>query len=381
MENPEDIEEILSVHWPHIFASVDSSSPITLTKLSIRNWLISSPTGQSYILKSTSTSSSINSIDFELQYLIDLNQFFANEYRVPIPIATINQLNHATGRFWLYEYIDGKVYADNDTTHLFDERELISLAKCTSKYHQFLMTHSPSLATNKRSTTREHLLEELKQAAVIHYSLFFSFLIIDFCSIQESIPQSNSNSTTTTTTTTNDSTNGIDVVSQYFIGCYPLLCRLLRDSLSRQQKTNIIRSYPIHRNLRPSKVVWSRDNCVVALLDFENVNHDTLWRDLAVCLSTFCTSSSPSIITDVDRMRIFIEEYMKQMSGGTARVSSQTEQEVFQLIVDEIILCACEDFTLIYWQYIHQRDKFQGLKAMEFYYKRALWHAEHALKK
>jgi hypothetical protein len=28
------------------------------------------------------------------------------------------------------------------------------------------MTHSPSLATNKRSTTREHLLEELKQAAV-----------------------------------------------------------------------------------------------------------------------------------------------------------------------------------------------------------------------
>ncbi len=116
-------------------------------------------------------------------------------------------------------------------------------------------------------------------------------------------------------------------------------------------------------------------------MDFENVNHDTLWRDLAVCLSTFCTSSSPSIITDVDRMRIFIEEYMKQMSGGTARVSSQTEQEVFQLIVDEIILCACEDFTFIYWQYIHQTEKFQGLKAMEFYYKRALWHAEHALKK
>jgi hypothetical protein len=52
-----------------------------------------------------------------------------------------------------------------------------------------------------------------------------------------------------TATTTN---SGIDVVSQYFVGCYLLLCRLLRDSLSRQQKTNIIRSYPIHRNLRPS---------------------------------------------------------------------------------------------------------------------------------
>jgi len=80
-------------------------------------------------------------------------------------------------------------------------------------------------------------------------------------------------------------------------------------------------------------------------LDFENVNHDTLWQDLAVCLSIFCTSSSQSIIIDGDRMRIFIEEYVKQMSGGTARVSSQTEHEVFQLIVDEIILCACEDFT------------------------------------
>jgi len=355
MENPEDFEHILSCHWPHLFANVDPTSPITLSKLSTRNWLISSSNGLSYVLKSAS-SSSINTLDFELQYLIDLNRFFANEYRVPIPISTVNGQSHANGRYWLYEYIDGKVYADNDTTHLFDERELISLAKCISKYHQFLMTHSPSLATNKRSTTREHLLDELKQAA-------------------DSIPQSSSSTTTT------DGTSGIDLVSQYFIGCYPLLCRLLRDSLSRQQKTNIIRSYPIHRNLRPSKVVWSRENQVISLLDFENVNHDTLWRDLAVCLSTFCTSSSPSIITDVDRMRIFIEEYMKQMSGGTARVSSQTEQEVFQLIVDEIILCACEDFTFIYWQYIHQRDKFQGLKAMEFYYKRALWHAEHALKK
>ena len=95
-----------SSHWPHIFASVDCTTPITLTKLSLRNWLISSPTDQSYILKSISTSSSINSLDFELQYLIDLNKFFSNEYRVPIPIQRINQ--------------------QNDTTHLFDEKELIS---------------------------------------------------------------------------------------------------------------------------------------------------------------------------------------------------------------------------------------------------------------
>jgi hypothetical protein len=173
MENSEDLENVLSQHWPHLFASVDPTSPITLTKISTRNWLISSVGGSSFILKS-SLSSSSNSLDFELQYLIDLNQFLLNEYRVPIPMTTVRGELNANGRYWLYEYIDGKVYADNDTTHLFDEKELISLAKCISKYHQFLMTHSPSLATNKRSTTREHLLDELKQAAVRFISYYLS---------------------------------------------------------------------------------------------------------------------------------------------------------------------------------------------------------------
>jgi len=174
MENPEDLEHILSCYWPHLFNSIDPTTPITLSKISTRNWLISSVGGSSFILKSASSSSSENSLDFELQYLIDLNRFLSNEYRVPIPILTVREEYHVNGRYWLYEYIEGKVYADNDTTHLFEEKELISLAKCIAKYHQFLMTHSPSLATNKRSTTREHLLDELKQAAV-NFILFFFF--------------------------------------------------------------------------------------------------------------------------------------------------------------------------------------------------------------
>jgi hypothetical protein len=103
-----DLEHILSCHWPHLFASVDPTTPITLSKVSTRNWLISSSGGLSYILKSAS-SSSINSLDFELQYLIDLNRFLANEYRVPVPIPTVTGQYHANGRYWLYEYIDGKV--------------------------------------------------------------------------------------------------------------------------------------------------------------------------------------------------------------------------------------------------------------------------------
>ena len=172
MENPDDFEEILSCHWPHLFTSIDPSSPLTLSKISARNWLITSSSSppSSFILKSSS--SSTNSLDFELQYLLDLNRFFSDEYRVPVPLLTYSGHNHANGKYWLYEYLPGHVYADNDTTHLFEEKQLISLAKSIAKYHQFLMTHSPSLATNKRSTTREHLLEELKQAAV-NFLLFF----------------------------------------------------------------------------------------------------------------------------------------------------------------------------------------------------------------
>jgi hypothetical protein len=67
-------------------------------------------------------------------------------------------------------------------------------------------------------------------------------------------------------------------------------------------------------------------------------------------------------------MRIFIGEYMKQISSGVAKFSSQSE-EVFHLIMDKIILCACEDFIFIYWQYQYQNEQFQGIKALEFYYK------------
>ncbi|CAF1453652.1 unnamed protein product [Adineta ricciae] len=347
MENVEDIENLLSLHWPHIFSSIDPSTPITLTKLSRYNWLIKCSEHLSYVLKSSQT----NNLDLELKYLTDLNRYFNNEYRVPLPLLTIKNERHVNGKYWLYEYIHGKVYNDCDCAHLFDEKQLILLAKLISKYHQFLITNSSTLSTNKKSTTREHLLKEFKQ----------SIDVINECRKER-----------------------IDLVNEYYLGCYPLLTRLLEESLSKQEKSHSNRNYLIHRNLRPSKIIWSSNNendQIVGIIDFENLNYDTLWRDLAVCLSTFCTSSSPSIITDVDRMRIFISEYMKQISGGVAKVSSQTEQEVFHLIVDEIILCACEDFTFIYWQYQHQNELFQGIKALEFYYKRALWHTEHALKR
>lgn len=38
-------------------------------------------------------------------------------------------------------------------------------------------------------------------------------------------------------------------------------------------------------------------------------------------------------------MRIFIDVYIKQIP----RFSLQTQQEVSQLVIEEVILCACED--------------------------------------
>ena len=164
MESGEDLFELVSIHWSHLFSSVDRLTSISLTKVSSRNWLISCLGGLSYILKSVSID---NNLDFELKYLIDLNEYFCNEYRVPIPILTVEGLKHVNGKYWLYEYIDGKVYSDNDTTHLFDEKHLISLAKLISRYHQYLIKHSIHLSTNKKNSTREHLINELKQSLVI----------------------------------------------------------------------------------------------------------------------------------------------------------------------------------------------------------------------
>ncbi|CAF3826144.1 unnamed protein product, partial [Adineta steineri] len=108
MENIEDFENIISLNWPHLFSTIDPNTSITITKLSTRNWLISSVDGLSYILKSASSSSTLNNglnLDFELKYLIDLNKYLSNEYRVPIPILTINGEKHVNEKYWLYEYI------------------------------------------------------------------------------------------------------------------------------------------------------------------------------------------------------------------------------------------------------------------------------------
>ncbi|UJR31331.1 hypothetical protein I4U23_018829 [Adineta vaga] len=63
-------------------------------------------------------------------------------------------------------------------------------------------------------------------------------------------------------------------------------------------------------------------------------------------------TQSIDVVNESRKERTFIGKYIKQISGGVAKVSSQTEQEVL----------------------------FQGVKALEFYYERALWHADHALK-
>lgn len=167
MENPEEIEEFLCRYWPHLFDRSAESHSIRLTKISTRNWLISKFNApETFILKSSANGQT--NLLFELEYLNDLNEYFAGEFRVPVPLRTVEGLAHVSGKYWLYQFIPGHVFSDNETSnHLFDEQQLVSLAKLLAKYHQFLITHSPSFANQKRTTTREHLLHELKQAAVI----------------------------------------------------------------------------------------------------------------------------------------------------------------------------------------------------------------------
>ncbi|CAF1391410.1 unnamed protein product [Adineta steineri] len=91
---------------------------------------------------------------------------------------------------------------------------------------------------------------------------------------------------------------------------------LLQDDSEFFKYYKMSTNYLIHRSLYTSKIIWLSTN----------ENYNTLRRNLAVCLSTFYASSLPSIITNVDQTKIFNQEYMKQISDGIAKVSSETEQ-------------------------------------------------------
>ena len=106
MDTVDDLEQFLSVHWSHQFASADPNTPITLSKISTRNRLTSFST------------SSLNSLHSELQYLLDLSRFMSKEHRVPVPLLTPTDQFHENERDCLDGYIDGKAYADINTCHL-----------------------------------------------------------------------------------------------------------------------------------------------------------------------------------------------------------------------------------------------------------------------
>ena len=81
-------------------------------------------------------------------------------------------------------------------------------------------------------------------------------------------------------------------MNEYYRRIYPLLTRYLEESLSKQDK-KLFKSKLSYRNFPQSKIIWSSINEsteIIEILCFENIDYDTLWRNLAVCLSTSCTS-------------------------------------------------------------------------------------------
>ncbi|CAF1034187.1 unnamed protein product [Didymodactylos carnosus] len=354
-DNNSDIRHLLLTYWPHIFQS--SSNDLLISLISQpgsvnTNWRICLPsTTTSYVLKRLKHE---QNPQYELNYLIDFQKYLDTSFQVPQPVPLSSSqaifIEYNNHFYWLYEHINGIIHKTD-----FNEKQLLSLATCLSKYHRFLITHDPPLHKTEQSHRRQELLDELVTSVKMITS--------------EKQQQSE--------------TLEIDLVEDYIFDCYPQLSKLIKESLRKHQTvTTTNRSYPIHRDIRPGNVVWNDNNNVVGLLDFENVDANvcnTLWSDLAICLLTFCCSDDDQSQSDMIKIQILLDEYLKQVFNGLS-IPTSTKHEFINLILDEMILCSIEDYLFLYWQYRNEREKFQGLNEMKLYYKRSIWHYENKSK-
>ncbi|CAF1106042.1 unnamed protein product [Didymodactylos carnosus] len=363
-DDTSDIRHILLTYWPDVFES--SSSDVSVIKLISKpeslhkRWQIClPPTTTSYILKQLTHG---QNLEYELNYLADFHKYLdTSSLQVPHPIALSSsqalfiEYNHHF--YWLYEYINGNIQKVD-----FDEQQMLALATCLSKYHHFLITHNPPLHTKENSHRVARLLDELRT----------SMAMIRLKKQQQQQQQQQSETTE------------IDIVEEYVFDCYPQLSKIIKDILKKKGATaTAIKAYPIHGDIRPTNVIWDDNKNIIGLLDFENVDENecyTLWRDLAICSLTFCCSDDDQSQSNINKIQILINEYLKLVFIGLP-IPWLTKNEFANSILDEMIMCSIEDYLFLYWQYKNnESENFQGLDEMKLYYKRSIWHYENISK-
>lgn len=190
-------------------------------------------------------------------------------YAVPSPLiaedgSSYLQINDGANAslIWLYPRISGISVSSKNLT----EHNIIQVAKLLGDYHSWIVNSEITPRSFRTdSLNRDALHEELNE-------------LMDIISQNPKTP-----------------TNILDLISQ--VGT---ALNLLSEHTAPHG-----RQHPIHRDLRPSNILWDNENRICGILDFENVSDsgDILLRDLSISLLSLGIASH-KVLSDV-----FLAEY------------------------------------------------------------------------
>ncbi len=247
------LKEVLD-HW-QLKGSV---SPITGGNVN-SNWQLD--TGENeYIIRQVASWKNREDILFEHQYLREIQRSNLG-YVVPSPLiakdgSSFLQIKDGanTNLIWIYPKISGNSISSKKLT----ECNIIQIAKFLGVYHSWLVNSKISPRSFRTdSLNRDALQEELDG-------------YIQIISQNSKTPA--------------DITNIISQVKTAL--------NLLSDYHAPDGE-----QYPIHRDLRPSNILWDDENRITGILDFEKVSDtgDILLKDVSVSLLSLGIASHKSL--------------------------------------------------------------------------------------
>ncbi len=314
----EHLREVFQ-HW-HL---TGSAKPITGGHVN-RNWQLD--TGKRmYIIRQVASWKNRDDVLFEQQYLRELQQSHL-KYDFPLPLIATDGSSYLEVPkdeepilIWVYPQISGRLIPHNNmTTH-----NIIEIARFIGIYHSWLVkSNIPSKSHRADTLNRGVLRRELDELA---------------------------NLTAQRSKTQNEIANLISQVKEAL------------NLLSDYPAPNATQ-YPIHRDLRPSNILWDNENRICGILDFENVSDagDILLRDLSVALLSLGIASNKSL-TDV-----FLAEYQLWQP-----LQSDYHQSLPLIHLSGII----EDVSYAIWRWMNQNkaiDVSTWSHCIELYSKRFL---------
>jgi len=293
------------------------------------NWVVKTTKGR-YILKGVAQFAEADAVEFEMDYLIFLREH-GFPYGIPVPLRTRRGefiVRFEGSRFWMYEYIEGRVIKR------FGYPELRECAKMMSAYHTLI--ESSGLDNGKGCN------EVFRETSVSEEMEGFRAQILEKDKLERK--------------------------ERIFLKESSMLIPLVR-SLDTREYSRLPR-YPLHRDISPENTLW-RKGKLVGLVDFENTGtmNDTIVKDIAVMLQYSCRERKQKHKTDLKLAGFFLREYRKH---------HRLSDEEIAFVPDIITAGAIEDFSYAYWMLIND-PKRAKLYRLRLYSQVAQWHHKNKI--